>query len=185
MKSVLRWQFKPALLDGNPIRSRTAVAVIFNSVATYPRDTVLEAISPTEAGGDSAPEPKPIKATSASFVKYPLNSLATGTVVVRTNIDTEGLVRDIVVIRDVRALTGPCLEGLKQWKFLPAELRGSPISSSICVALCFAPQTSPESRSLVEFYIHRSRFTVEMAATPNTSYSQRLRRSSGFVVHVQ
>ncbi len=139
VKSVRRWQFKPALLYGKPTRSRTAVAVIFNSVATYPLETVLGGISATEAGVDSTPEPEPIKVTSASFVKYPFNSLATGTVVIRANIDAEGLVRDVVVIRDVRTLTGPCLEGLKRWKFQPAELRGSPISSSICVAFVLRP----------------------------------------------
>jgi len=133
------WQFKPALRDGKPTRSRITVAVLFNSVATYPYETALGAIPETAARSDSSLEPEPIKVMAASFVRYPPNSQTTGTVVLRAAVDTEGLIEKVVAIHDVPALTEPCIEALKRWKFQPAQFRGSPISSSICVAFVLRP----------------------------------------------
>ena len=136
---VKGWQFKPAFVDGKPTRSRITVAVLFNSVAAYPYETALGAIPETEAQSDSSLEPEPIKVMAASFVRYPPNSQTTGTVVLQAAVDTEGLIEKVVAIRDVPALTEPCIEALKRWKFHPAQLRGSPISSSISVAFVLRP----------------------------------------------
>jgi outer membrane biosynthesis protein TonB len=136
---VKGWQFKPALLDGKPTRSRIPVAVQFNSVATHPYETALGAIPETQVRSDSSVEPQPTKALAASFVRYPPNSQTTGTVVLRAAVDTEGLSEKVVAIRDVPALTEPCIEAVKRWKFQPAQLRARPISSSICVAFVLRP----------------------------------------------
>ena len=134
LHAVKQWHFKPAILDGQTVRSRATVAVVFNSVATYPYETGLGPISETEARSDSSLEPKPISVTAASFVRYPPNTQTTGTVVLRAAIDNAGSVERVVAIRDVPALTEPCVETLKTWKFQPAQLHGNRISSSISVA---------------------------------------------------
>lgn len=139
LHAVKEWHFKPAILDGKTVRSLTTVAVVFNSVATYPYETALGPISETEARSDSSLEPEPISVTAASFVRYPPNTRTTGTVVLRAAIDTEGSVERIVAIRDIPALTEPCVEALKRWKFQPAQLLGSRISSSISVAFVLRP----------------------------------------------
>lgn len=136
LRAVKQWHFKPATLDGKPVRSRTSVAVLFNSVATYPYETALGTISERS---DSSLEPEPVGITAASFVRYPPNGQTTGTVVLRAVIDTEGYVERIVTIRDVPTLTEPCNEALKRWKFQPAQLHGNPISSSISVAFVLRP----------------------------------------------
>jgi outer membrane biosynthesis protein TonB len=137
--AVEGWQFKPALLDRNPIRSRTTVAVLFNSVATYPYETALGAGADTETRSDSSVEPEPIKVTEAAFVRYPVNSQTTGTVILKATIDTDGAVEKVVAVRDVPALTEACVEGLKRWKFQAAEFHGSPISSTIYIAFVLRP----------------------------------------------
>lgn len=139
LRAVKQWHFKPAILDGKTVRSLTTVAVVFNSVATYPYETALGPISEAEARSDSSLEPEPISVTAASFVRYPPNTRTTGTVVLRAAIDTEGSVERIVAIRDIPALTEPCVEALKRWKFQPAQLLGSRISSSISVAFVLRP----------------------------------------------
>lgn len=139
LHAVKQWHFKPAILDGKTVRSLTTVAVVFNSVATYPYETALGPISETEARSDSSLEPEPISVTAASFVRYPPNTRTTGTVVLRAAIDTEGSVERIVAIRDIPALTEPCVEALKRWKFQPAQLLGRRISSSISVAFVLRP----------------------------------------------
>ena len=140
--SVKGWKFKPALLDGKPTRSRITVAVLFNSVATYPYETALGAIPETEARSDASIEPEPIKVIAASFVRYPPNSVTSGTVVLQAAVDTEGSIEKVVAIRDVPALTEPCMEALKNWKFQPAQQRGSSVSSSIFVAFVLRPPNS-------------------------------------------
>lgn len=146
LHAVKQWHFKPAILDGKTVRSRTTVAVVFNSVATYPYETALGPISETEARSDSSLEPEPISVTAASFVRYPSNTRTTGTVVLRAAIDTEGSVERVVAIRDVPALTEPCVETLKRWKFQPAYLHRHRISSSISVAFVLRPPNGSSRR---------------------------------------
>jgi outer membrane biosynthesis protein TonB len=63
-----------------------------------------------------------------------MNSVTTGTVVIRVTVDSEGKVENTVAIRDIASLTAPCMRILKEWKFEPAQFRGKPIPSSVALA---------------------------------------------------
>ena len=134
VESVRKWQFKPALLGGRPIRSRTVVAVAFNPDASLAHNVPLPSLTTTEPSSRPVLEPEPVKVVAASFPQYPMNSVTTGTVVIRVTVDSEGRVENTVAIRDIASLTAPCIRVLKEWKFEPAQFRRLPIPSSVALA---------------------------------------------------
>jgi TonB family protein len=140
VKSVRKWQFKPALLDGQPTRSRTVVAVTFNPAGSLAHNEPLPPLSATEPSSRPVLEPGPVTVVAASFPQYPVNSVTTGTVVIRVIVDSEGRVENTEAIRDIASLTAPCIRALEEWKFEPAQFRGKPIRSSIALAFVLRPR---------------------------------------------
>jgi hypothetical protein len=134
VESVRNWRFKPAVLNGQPTRSRTVVAVTFNPAASLAQDVPLSPLSATEHSSDPALEPEPVKVVLARFPQYPPNSVTTGTVIVRVTVDSKGRIENPVAIRDIASLTAPCIDVVKEWRFEPAEFRGKPIPASVAVA---------------------------------------------------
>ena len=139
--SVRRWQFKPALLDGQPTRSRTVVAVTFNPSTSLVQNVPLAPLSATEPSSRPVAEPDPIKVVAASFPQYPFNSVTAGTVVLRVTIGSDGRIKSTAAIRDIASLTAPCIRILKEWKFEPAQFRGKPIPASIALAFVLRTPT--------------------------------------------
>lgn len=141
VESVRTWQFKPAILDGRPVRSRTVAAVTFNPLAAFPQNVPLPPLSAATKPRASRTvlEPRPVKVVAASFPQYPVNSVITGTVVLRVSVDREGHVRDTVAVRDIVPLTAACIRVLKEWKFEPAQYQGMPIPASIALAFVLRP----------------------------------------------
>jgi TonB family protein len=134
VESVRNWQFKPAVLEGKPTRSRTVVAVTFNPPASLAQNVPLPPVSTTDPSSRPLLEPEPVKVVAASFPQYPVNSVTTGTVVIQVTVDSEGRVENTVAIRDIASLTAPCIRVLKEWKFEPAQFRGKPVPSSVALA---------------------------------------------------
>lgn len=137
VKTVRNWEFKPALLNGKPTRSRTIVAVTFNPAASLAHDVTLSPLSPMKPSSPVL-EPDPVKVAVATFPQYPIASVTTGTVVIRVAVDGEGRVENTVAIRDIASLTASCMNVVKEeWKFEPAEFRGKPVPSTITLAFVF------------------------------------------------
>jgi TonB family protein len=139
VESVRNWQFKPAILDGKPIRSRTVAGVTFNPLAAFPQNVPLPPLSAAKPRSRTVLEPTPVKVVAASFPQYPVNSVITGTVVLRVSVDSEGNVADTVAVRDIVPLTAACVRVLKKWKFEPAQYQGMPIASSIALVFVLRP----------------------------------------------
>ena len=57
VEAVRKWQFKPALLDDEPTRSRTVVAVTFNPAAFLAQNVPLPPLSATEPSSSRALDP--------------------------------------------------------------------------------------------------------------------------------
>ena len=140
VESVRKWRFKPATLEGKPIRSRTVGAVTFNPLAEFPQNVPLPPLSAVEPSSfRHVLEPKPIEVVAATFPQYPVNSVTTGTVVLRVTIDSDRQVKNTAAIRDITSLTATCIRALKEWKFQPAQFQGIPIPSSIALAFVLRP----------------------------------------------
>ena len=140
LQAVKSWHFKPASLDGKSVRSRTAVAVTFNPAAAPAANVPLPAISgPPRSSPAASLEPEPVEVMAAMFPQYPANSVTTGTVVLRVNIDKRGIVEGATAIRRIPSLTAVCLRVVKEWKFKPAKFQGTPWPSSVALAFVLRP----------------------------------------------
>lgn len=82
----------------------------------------------------------PPEIATASDINYPINSVASGIVVVAVNLDGAGKVKDTEVLRDIPSLTAPVLLAITStWTFNPATLDGKPADSTIVVSIVFNP----------------------------------------------
>jgi protein TonB len=85
------------------------------------------------------PRYEPPAVITAVEAVYPLQSVATGTVVLEVSLDEAGKITSIRVVRGIASLTEPAERSVRQWKFEPAKLDGKPVSSKIVVAFSFVP----------------------------------------------
>ena len=143
IESVKSWHFKPASLDGRPIRSRTAVAVTFNPAAAPVANVPLPPPSTNQRSpGPALLQPEPVEVIAATLPQYPANSVTVGTVVLRVSVDKSGNAESITAVRKIPSLTSQCIRVVKEWKFKPAEFRGRPAPSSIALAFVLRPPAS-------------------------------------------
>lgn len=72
-------------------------------------------------------------------VLYPLNSVASGTVVLEISLDEDGKITGIRVVQGIASLTEPAEYSVQQWKFKGAKLDGKPVASKMTTAFSFVP----------------------------------------------
>ena len=144
--SVKNWQFRPASLDEKPIRSRTTVAVTFPPAAIPAANVRLPPLSPKAQSRDDTLPPGPVDVLTASFPQYPINSVASGTVVLRVTIDETGKVESTAAVRRIPSLTSPAIHVLREWQFKPATFNDKPVRSSIAIGFVFRqPRPAPST----------------------------------------
>jgi hypothetical protein len=81
----------------------------------------------------------PPSVVTATEAIYPLQSVASGTVVLEGSLDDAAKITDIRVVRGVASLTEPAERSVQEWTFQAAKLDGKPVSSKIVVAFSFVP----------------------------------------------
>ncbi len=74
---------------------------------------------------------------SGYYLSYPINSVASGVVVVAVDLDSAGRVKKTEVLRDIPSLTAPLLLAIEKWTFKPAVLRGKAVDSTIVVNILY------------------------------------------------
>jgi TonB family protein len=70
---------------------------------------------------------------------YPLQSVASGTVVLEVALDDTGKITAVRVVRGIPSLTESAERSVRHWKFRPARLDGAPVNSKVVVAFSFVP----------------------------------------------
>lgn len=136
--AVQSWTFAPASLNGNPVPSSLSVNVVFNPF--NPGGVAIEGLAvplPKPATPPDLSQFTPPEITSGSFAVYPINSIASGTVVLDVTIGKSGGVSKARVIRGVPSLTSPAINAVKAWGFTPAGFQGQPIAACLIVAFVF------------------------------------------------
>ncbi len=81
----------------------------------------------------------PPTVVSSAEAIYPLQSIASGTVVLEVSLDESGAIADVRVVHGIASLTEPAECSIRQWKFEPARLNGETIRSKMAVAFSFIP----------------------------------------------
>src|SRR5258708_36199915 len=83
---------------------------------------------------------KPARVTFATEVQFPITSIASGIVVVDGPIAAKGAVTGTAVQRDIASLTSVATSAVRDWKYTPAYLDGTPQPSVLRVAFAFRPR---------------------------------------------
>jgi TonB family protein len=137
-KTVRKWDFAPARLNGERVESPTIVAFAFCNSMGSPFAKAAE--SKTEGAWYEPP-----RIVSANSALYPFTSAAvasllnSATVVLQVGVDEKGEVNHIDVLRGVETLTEPAEETVRKWKFQPAQLNGEAVASSLAASFTFLP----------------------------------------------
>ncbi|PYV40030.1 MAG: hypothetical protein DMG06_21495 [Acidobacteria bacterium] len=96
---------------------------------------LLNLLAAFPAGSNTAsPKYTPAIPLETKEVFYPINSVAMGTVVLLVDVDEDGRVSEVKVLKSVVSLDEPSIRSAKQWKFEPAQIDGHRVrsKSTIC-----------------------------------------------------
>jgi TonB family protein len=161
--AVKQWKYKPYLLNGEPVNVETQVMVNFTLADTPPAKGVVGdapgaagageqgnifANSPADADRDGVVRAS--QSVMSSFLvtkvrpEYPPDAKdqrIQGTVVMRVKIDKAGDVSSIQLISGHPLLAPAAIDAVKQWKYRPYLLNGSPveIDTQVTVNFTLAP----------------------------------------------
>jgi len=95
------------------------VAVYFRQPYLYSTNESTEELKPVKPQS-SLPFPKIVVQPS-----YPANAMGQGSVILRTEISTEGRVSDVRIIQSLGSLTEPSVKAVRMWKFtVPKNEKG-------------------------------------------------------------
>jgi hypothetical protein len=81
----------------------------------------------------------PPDVSTADNINYPIDSVASGIVVVAVSLDGAGLVKSKDVLRDIPSLTVHVAASIDTWRFKPATLDGKAVDSTMVVSVVFNP----------------------------------------------
>ncbi len=157
--AVRDWQFVPAEEDVRPeparadkpasrmpVPSTVLVAAVFRPPALS-GPTLGEA--PRDITSASAETAFPLATTVPQFPPLALNS---GVVLLEARVDRDGTVADATVIRSAPPFDDAALKAARQWRFRPARVRGTPVTTRVYILFGFpvpvvnvppAPATPP------------------------------------------
>lgn len=82
--------------------------------------------APLRVGGDIA-EPKKVFDVKPAYPEAALREKISGIVILECIIDTTGAVRDVKVLRSVVQLDQAALDAVRQWRFTPTMMNGTPV----------------------------------------------------------
>jgi len=140
--SVQSWKFKPALHDGMPVPSAMTVAFVFRPPVLIWKPPVFAPAIPNPGSSTNAMTPAAID--SVVYAEYPVDTVASGSVVVQISVDDMGKVQRVDAVRALPPFTQPALDAAKQWKFEPARYLGERVPSKVAVVFVFAQPATNE-----------------------------------------
>jgi len=132
------WTFSPAVKNGKSVPGNLRVHIVFNPF--NPGDTGIGEGSEA-SGGDgngSGGDFQPARLLTAAYALYPVNTVASGTVVVEVKVDAGGGVQEARVLKGLGALAGAATQAAKNWAFAPATYKGNAVQSVVPVVFVFA-----------------------------------------------
>jgi len=159
IEAVKQWEYKPYLLNGEPVDVETRVMVSFTLAGNPPAEGVVGdmpgGIPRDEEGGiiSNVPaergRPGVVRGSQAVMAgllvskvapDYPVDAKQAriqGTVVMKVIVDKEGNVANIQLISGHPLLAPAAIDALKQWKYRPYLLNGMPVEIETQVQVNF------------------------------------------------
>jgi TonB family protein len=146
--AVRTWKFQAALANGKARASRMTVAFVYRP-GTLPTFGAAQTegftpVIPSEHGVDGGKDSAPVGILAFAYPEYPVNSVASGSVVLQVAVDGEGNVKNVSVLHGMDNFNRFAQRSLKNWRFQAATVRGRPVTSNIVVAFIFQPPPSSD-----------------------------------------
>ena len=105
----------------------------------FPALVLVIAVAPCLFAQKKQPMFSPPDVNTADNINYPIDSVASGIVVVAVSLDGAGLIKEKDILRDIPSLTAPVVMSIETWTFKPAMLDGEGVDSTIVVSIVFNP----------------------------------------------
>jgi TonB family protein len=135
--AVKKWSFGAAQLNGSAVAGRIRVNVVFNPFNPGGVGIPSGGLQPEESTSGAGIY-APARVTAANYATYPVNTVASGAVVLDLHVGKSGKVEHAKAIRGVEPLTSAAIAALQSWKLAPATYEGKAVGSRIGVAFVFA-----------------------------------------------
>jgi TonB family protein len=84
----------------------------------------------------------PVGVLSFAYPEYPVNSVASGSVVVQFTVNSSGHLEGVEFLHGMKTFNKFISGALEKWSFQPATFNGKPITSKTVVAFAFQPPPS-------------------------------------------
>jgi TonB family protein len=148
IEAVKQWKYRPYLLNGEPVEVETSVTVNFTLADTPPGipEGEKESAVPS-AEGVAAPQRVRVSSgvMGSLLVKrvrpqYPADAREQriqGTVLLKAIIDKDGNISNLQLISGHPLLAPAAIEAVKQWKYRPYLLNGTPVEIETQVQVNF------------------------------------------------
>ncbi len=152
IKSLKQWSFKPGTKDGQAVRVRVTVDIVFK-LATgagqplFPIRAVGEAPSSPTAKADESPvyvpgdgvvSPVLVKETKPQYTAATKAAGIQGTVLLECVVLADGSIGEVRVTRSLDdALDEEAIKSLKQWSFKPGTKDGRPVPVRVAIEMTF------------------------------------------------
>jgi TonB family protein len=152
LSAVTRWEFKPAVVNGEPVAVRMTVTVNFTlqgaNVGVGAADPAGQQPfripsawpSATVRVGDGVKPPNKVRDVKPIYPPDALAARVQGVVVADVLIGPDGRVNDAILRRSIPLLDDAALEAVRQWEFTPTLLNGTPVSVAMSVTVNFTLQ---------------------------------------------
>lgn len=154
IEAVKQWEYKPYLLNGEPVDVETKVTLNFTLAGNPPAEGVAGdmpgGIPSGEQGGPAEPDRPGVVRVSQGVMAgllvskvapdYPADAKQAriqGTVVMRIIVDKEGNVANLQLISGHPILAPAAIDAVKQWKYRPYLLNGMPVEIETQVTVNF------------------------------------------------
>ena len=165
ISAAKHWKFSPAI-DASTMKPTQSVASI-----TFVYDRILGYGQGPNLGPEVLPTLNTAVTKTAQYVpplprsvyrgQYPWNSVGIGAVVLLLDIEADGSVVGVKLLRSIPSLDEPSMKAAKKWTFLPARYMGKSIRSTTTAALIYL--------SLLVGNRGKPTGTLEAEFTPNAS----------------
>ena len=165
ISAAKHWKFSPAI-DASTMKPTQSVASI-----TFVYDRILGYGQGPNLGPEVLPTLNTAVTKIAHYVpplprsvyrgQYQWNSVGIGAVVLLLDIEADGTVVGVKLLRSIPSLDEPSMKAAKKWTFLPARYMGKSIRSTTTAALIYLP--------LLVGHHGKPTGTLEAKFTPNAS----------------
>ena len=133
------WKFTQAVKSGQRVPGVARVNVVFNPFNPGDVSIPNKPLPPPETGASLAGIFQPPHVKTANYATYPVNTVASGTVVLDVKVDADGSLQGARVLGGEGGgpLTGMATRAVHNWSFAPATYEGQPIAAHTIVAYVF------------------------------------------------